>query len=107
MIYHISCDVLFIITVNPPVVMTHPVSRIIAVTRNDYNLSLSCKGKGSNLKYLWQRLSGSIPNNTQGVNTFTLKFSMLSPDNSGKYRCKVFNESGFGYSNYATLTVYG
>ena len=98
---------LFINAVNPPVVMVHPASHIIALTRNDYNLSLSCKGKGNNLKYLWEKLDSTIPNNTQGADNSTIMFSMLSTDNRGKYRCRVFNESGYGYSNYGTLTIYG
>ena len=70
-------------------------------------MSLSCEARGRNLKYVWERLNVAIPNNTQGIYTSTLKFTFLSPDNAGKYRCKAFNSSGYGYSNYAVLNIYG
>ena len=85
----------------------HPVSQTILLRTNNRNMSLSCEARGHNLEYLWERLNASIPNNTQGINTSTLNFTFLSPDNTGKYRCKVFNSSGFGYSNYAILNIYG
>jgi len=99
--------VLFIIAVNPPVITEDPVSKTIALRTNNHNISLSCEAGGHNMEYLWERLNASIPNNTQGINTSTLNFTSLLADNAGKYRCKAFNNSGFAYSNYAVLKLYG
>ena len=96
-----------IATVNPPTIIKHPVSQTIALRTNNYNMSLYCEARGHNLKYLWERQDSFIPNNTKGFNTSFLNFTFLSPNNAGKYRCKVFNNSGFGYSNFAILNIHG
>ena len=98
---------LLIVTVNPPIVIKHPVSQTVPLRTNNYNMSLYCEARGHNLEYLWERQDGLIPNNTKGIDTSILNFTFLSPDNAGKYRCKVFNSSGFGYSHFAVLNIHG
>ena len=93
--------------VNPPTIIKHPVSQTIALRTNNYNMSLYCEARGHNLEYLWERQDSFIPNNTKGINTSFLNFTFLSPSNAGKYRCKVFNSSGFGYSHFAILKIHG
>jgi len=93
--------------VNAPRVLMHPVSRTINLVTNNVNMSLSCKADGRNLKYSWERLQGSLPSNIKGANTPTLYFTFLRPEDAGKYRCKVFNDSGYGYSDYEVLQIHG
>ena len=95
------------VTVNLPKVTLQPSSRIIALRVNNYNTSLSCWAEGNNIKYVWERENSTIPNNTYGSSTSTMHFYLLSPENSGKYRCKVYNNTGFGYSHYADLQIHG
>ena len=87
--------------------MLQPMSKTINLRVNNYNMSLSCKAKGNNLQYLWERLNATVSSNTNGSNTSTLQFFYLKPEDSGKYRCKIFNESGIGYSDYAILQIHG
>ena len=93
--------------VNPPRVTLHPLSRTIALRVNNFNLSLTCGAQGDKFDYVWERLNSTVPNNTLGSNTSTLHFHFLSPENSGNYRCKAFNASGFTYSEYAVLQIQG
>ena len=74
---------------------------------NNLNLSLSCGAEGDNLQYAWEKSDSVIPNNTNGSDTSTLHFFYISPENSGKYRCKAYNGTGFGYSEYAVLQING
>ena len=74
---------------------------------NNVNIFLSCGAKGDNLQYVWERSNATIPSNTNGSNTSTLHFYLLSPENAGKYRCKVSNGTGIGYSDYAVLQISG
>ena len=70
-------------------------------------MSLSCGAKGDNLQYVWERSNATIPSNTNGSNTSTLHLYLLLPENAGKYRCKVSNGTGIGYSDYAVLQIRG
>ena len=74
---------------------------------NNYNTSLSCWAEGDNIQYAWERANSTLPNNTNGSNVSTIYFFLLSPENSGKYRCKAFNNTGFRYSDYAVLQIHG
>jgi len=85
----------------------HPVSQTINLVTNNVNMSLSCEADGHNIKYSWERLNNTLPNNTRGVSTTTLHFTLLRPDDAGKYRCRVFNDSGYGYSDYGVLQIHG
>ena len=96
-----------LLLVNLPKVNLQPLSHTITLRVNNFNMSLSCGAKGDNLQYEWERSNGTIPSNTDGSNTSTLHFYLLSPDNSGKYRCKVSNGTGIGYSDYAILQIHG
>jgi len=93
--------------VNPPKITIQPLSRTIHLSVNNFNTSISCGAEGNNIQYLWEKLNSTIHNNTNGSNTSTLHFFLLSPENSGKYRCKAFNASGFGYSDYAIFQIQG
>jgi len=76
----------------------------------NFNISLSCEANGNN-EYLWERFNGTLPNNTDGSNTSTLNFTFLSPDDAGKYRCKISNNNNeygyYGYSHYAVVKING
>jgi len=97
----------FSILVNAPNVLMHPVSQTINLVTNNVNMSLSCEADGHNLQYAWERLNNTLPNNTRSANTTTLYFTFLRPDDAGKYRCRVFNDSGYGYSDYGVLQIHG
>ncbi|XP_065894569.1 hemicentin-1-like [Dysidea avara] len=84
----------------------HPVSQTINLVTNNVNMTLSCEADGHNLKYAWERLNNTLPNNTRGANTTTLYFTFLRPGDAGKYRCRVFNDSGYGYSDYGVLQIH-
>ena len=84
-----------------------PVSQTITLRVNNFNVSLSCEAEGSNIQYEWEQSDSVIPSNTNGSNTSTIYFFNVSPENSGRYRCKAFNGTGFGYSNYAVLHIHG
>ena len=84
----------------------HPVSQTINLVTNNVNISLSCQADGRNIQYAWERLNNALPNNTRGANSNTLHFILLKPENAGKYRCRVFNDSGFGYSHYGVLQIH-
>ena len=73
----------------------------------NFNMSLSCQASG-NIQYSWERFSAPLPNNTHGSNTSMLNFTFMSPNDAGKYRCKVTDDNGYyGYSNYAVLKING
>lgn len=92
---------------NLPNVTLQPVSKTIVLRVNNFNTSLSCGAEGNNLQYEWERSNSTIPSNTNGSNSSTIHFFLLSPENSGKYRCKAFNGTGFDYSDYAVLQIHG
>ena len=95
------------IVVNLPKVTLQPLSKSVTLRVNNFNMSLSCGANGDNLEYTWERSNATIPSNTNGSNTTTLHFYLLSPENAGKYRCKVSNGTGIGYSDYAVLQIRG
>ena len=70
-------------------------------------MSLSCGTEGNNIKYYWERFNNTLPINARGANTSTLHFTSLGPENAGKYRCRVFNDSVYGFSNYGALHIHG
>ena len=91
--------------VNIPKVTLQPLSKTVTLRVNNFNMSLSCGARGNNLQYKWDRFNATIPSRTNGRSTSTLYFYLLSPENSGKYRCTVSNGSGIGYSEYADLQI--
>ena len=95
--YSYLINSLLYFTVNPPDVLMHPVSQTINLVTNNVNLSLSCEADGHNLKYAWERLNNTLPNNTKGANTTTLYFTLLEPE----------NDDGYGYSDYGVLQIHG
>ena len=104
--YYILTENMYVV-VNLPKITLQPSSNIIALRVNNYNTSLSCWAEGDNIQYIWERANSTIPNNTNGSNTSTMHFFLLSPENSGKYHCKAYNNTGFGYSDYAVLQIHG
>ena len=83
---------------NSPTITKHPSSKTIDLRTMNYNTSLSCQANG-NVEYLWERFNGTLPNNVNGSNTPTLNFTSVSPNDAGKYRCRVSDNNGYyGYS---------
>ena len=97
----------FYVIVNLPKITLQPLSMTIPLRVNNFNTSLKCGAEGNNLQYVWERLNSTIPSNTNGSNTTTIHFFNISPENSGHYRCKASNNTGFGYSDYAVLQING
>ena len=100
-------SIILLLIVNLPKVTLQPLSNTITLRVNNFNTSLSCGAKGDNLQYEWERSNGTIPSNTNGSNTSALHFYLMSSENAGKYRCKVSNGTGIGYSDYAILQIHG
>ena len=94
------------ITVTLPEIVTDPMDDTIMLVTNNFNYSLTCEAFGA-VSYDWERQSGSIPPNTAGVNTSTLTFINLTPQDAGSYRCVATNPSGSSASNYAQLAIQG
>ena len=94
-------------TDNSPTITKQPSSKTIDLRTMNYNLSLSCLANG-NVEYSWERFNGTLPNNINGSNTSTLNFTFVSPNDAGKYRCRVSDNNGYyGYSNYGILKTNG
>lgn len=93
-------------TVNAPRIRVHPASKTISLVTNNFNMSLSCRADGHNIKYSWERLGKNLPDNTRGSNSPTLYFTFISPKDAGNYRCKAVNDSGYGYSRYGVLKIH-
>lgn len=70
-------------------------------------MSLSCQANG-NVDYSWEKFNDSLPDNINDSYTSMLNFTFLSPNDAGKYRCRVTDNNGYyGYSNYAVLKING
>ena len=93
-------------TVTLPEIVTDPMDDTIMLVTNNFNYSLTCEAFGA-VSYDWERQSGSIPPNTAGINTSTLTFINLTPQDAGSYRCVATNPSGSSVSSYAQLTIQG
>lgn len=72
------------------------------------------KKESANLKYVWQRYSESerdfitfVPGlpegHVTGLNTDRLRFSTITPEDEGRYRCMVFNGLGVSDSHEVNL----
>ena len=92
---------------NSPTITEQPESKTITLRTMNFNISLSCKANG-NVQYSWERFNGTLPTNINNSNTPMLNFTFLSPNDAGKYRCRVSDNNGYyGYSNYAVLKLNG
>ena len=61
-----------------------------------------------NIKYIWEKFNATLPSNINGSNTSTLNFTFVSPNDAGKYRCRVSDSNDYyGYSNYGILKING
>jgi len=96
-----------------PRITTHPVSITIkAGNLNVTAMSCSAIGMGS-IHYKWEKyhsVSNSWINPSYrvvNINSSNLKFSAITKDDEGIYRCIVTNDDGSIRSNNATVFVYG
>ena len=94
------------ITVTLPEIVTHPIDDTIKLVTNNFNYSLTCEAFEAT-SYNWERQSGSIPFGAIGVNTSTMTFINLTPEDAGNYRCVATNPSGSSVSRYSQLTIQG
>ena len=84
----------------------HPVGSTVSLENNSTSVSLTCKADGAT-SYDWEKQSGSIPSGATEVNTNSLTFINLTPEDAGNYQCVATNASGSSESNYAILTING
>ena len=93
----------------------HPVS--IYIKEGDFNVNaLSCSAIGIGpIYYRWEKYH--LPNNSwispsnramsSSITTQNLKFSNITEEDEGDYRCVVTNDDGSVTSDNATIYVYG
>ena len=93
-------------TVTLPEIVAHPLNDTIMLVTNNVNYSLTCDALGATF-YNWERQTGSIPSGASGVNTTTLTFINVTPEDAGNYRCVATNPSGSSVSFYSRLTIRG
>jgi len=101
-----ECMYVHSFTVTLPEIITHPMDDIIMLVTNNVNYSLICEAFGAT-SYNWERQSGSMPPGSTGINTTTLTFINLTPQDAGYYRCVATNASGSTISRYSQLTIQG
>ena len=98
---HLCCYI-----VTPPVITVHPMDAVIQLYSNFANHTLTCEADGAS-SYSWEKQNDVIPSDSTGVNTNTLTFINLQPEDAGNYRCVATNASGSSESYYAHLTING
>ena len=97
-----------------PTVVLHPVGTTVHVGTDEVEMSCSATGH-SRISYHWERYNfnnsqwSSLTKDGQadddGVSTYTL--TNIVTNDEGIYRCAATNIDGSGYSDNATITVYG
>jgi len=70
-------------------------------------VSMQCVSDGGMHSYVWERKDDELPKNSQGAQSSNLTFINLRSQDSGEYRCILFNSTGRIASNYTLLTVKG
>ena len=81
-------------------VTRQPNQRTITALRR---VTFTCKAKGFNVKYEWNRHNGSVTDGRQS----TLTISEATPLHSDQYYCVAMTEGGPVKSNNVALTVNG
>ena len=112
-----NCLLMFIslqLLTDVPTIVLHPVGTTVHVGTDEVEMSCSATGH-SRISYHWERYNfnnsqwSSLTKNGQtyadGVSTYTL--TNIVTNDEGIYRCAAINIDGSGYSNNATITVYG
>ena len=97
-----------------PTIVLHPVGTTVHVGTHEVEMSCSAIGH-SKISYHWERYNfnnshwSSLTKNGQtyadGVSSYIL--TNIVTNDEGIYRCAATNIDGSGYSDNATITVYG
>ena len=106
--------ILKILSTAKPIIVLQPVGTTIHVGADKVNIN--CSGIGhSGLSYHWERYNfdnnewSSLTKDQQSfinnVSIYTL--TNITENDEGMYHCAATNIDGSGYSNNATITVYG
>ena len=89
-----------------PQIITQPSDKTLVVNNDTTNIQLHCMANET-VSYEWEKQSGSIPSDAEGIKTNTLILISITPNDSGNYRCIAINKHGRNYSNYATINITG
>ena len=78
---------------------------IIKSSDESVNLTLTCVANEAS-SYYWEIENGNIPLDTIGVNTSSVIFNDVQPEDSGNYRCVITNNCNIqSYSEYVTINI--
>ena len=78
---------------------------IIKSSDESVNLTLTCVANEAS-SYYWEKENGNIPLDTIGVNTSSVVFNDVQPEDSGNYRCVITNNCKVrSYSEYVTINI--
>ena len=97
-----------------PVIVLQPVGAIVHVGTDEVEMSCSAVGH-SGISYHWERhnfnnseWSSLIKDRQTDINNISIYIlTSIAKSDEGMYRCVATNIDGSGYSNNATITVYG
>ena len=97
-----------------PTIVLQPVGTIVHVGTDKVEMSCSAVGH-SKISYHWERYnfnnsewSSLIKNQQTDINDMsTYRLTNITINDEGMYRCAATNIDGSGYSDNATITVYG
>ena len=87
---------LFFLTVSPANIITHPYNQTVA---EGDSVTFSVDASGDGLTYQWQRNGINIEPSTgkfEGVSNYTLTVNNVQVEDTGLYKCIVYNEAGDG-----------
>lgn len=97
---------LFFLTVSPANIITHPYDQTVA---EGDSVTFSVDASGDGLTYQWQRNGINIEPSTgkfEGVSNHTLTVNNVQVEDTGLYKCIVFNKAGDGaISDEANLQI--
>ena len=107
LLIHILYDLLLVLAVLLPVIVTHPSSQLEVLPGGDVQFTVVAEG--DSLQYQWQKDNDNIDDMTgvySGTNTATLTVHSASePEDEGVYIVAVFNIVGLATTDPATLEV--
>jgi len=89
-----------------PTITAHPSDQTVVIASCNEWTSLTCEAMHA-VSYYWERQSGIFSCGTSGVNTNTLTFVNMSPEDAGNYRCIVCSDNDKTISSYANITIQG